>query len=75
LEVLSGGFEERERWDDYMQYYEEAINNTSTDYAWYVIPADDKEMCRYIVGKIIWEEMQKILIFKRLKWMIKLKKT
>jgi hypothetical protein len=26
---------------------------------WYVIPADDKEMCRYIVGKIIWEEMQK----------------
>jgi polyphosphate kinase 2 (PPK2 family) len=24
---------ERERWDDYMQYYEEAINNTSTDYA------------------------------------------
>jgi hypothetical protein len=30
-----------------------------TDYAWYVIPADDKEMCRYIVGKIIWEEMQK----------------
>jgi hypothetical protein len=24
-----------------------------------VIPADDKEMCRYIVGKIIWEEMQK----------------
>jgi polyphosphate kinase 2 (PPK2 family) len=43
-----------------MQYYEEAINNTSTDYApWYVIPADDKEMCRYIVGKIIWEEMQK----------------
>jgi hypothetical protein len=43
----------------HLQYYEEAINNTSTDYApWYVIP-DDKEMCRYIVGKIIWEEMQK----------------
>jgi polyphosphate kinase 2 (PPK2 family) len=59
LEVLSGDLKERERWDDYMQY-EEAINNTSTDYApWYVIPADDKEMCRYIVGKIIWEEMQK----------------
>jgi polyphosphate kinase 2 (PPK2 family) len=32
IEVLSGDFE-RERWDDYMQYYEEAINNTSTDYA------------------------------------------
>jgi polyphosphate kinase 2 (PPK2 family) len=38
LEVLSGDLKERERWDDYMQYYEEAINNTSTDYApWYVI--------------------------------------
>ncbi|SDH36298.1 hypothetical protein SAMN04488062_106144 [Flavobacterium omnivorum] len=24
----------------------------------YVVPADDKEMARYIVGKIIWEEMQ-----------------
>jgi polyphosphate kinase 2 (PPK2 family) len=33
MEVLSGGLKERERWDDYMQYYEEAINNTSTDYA------------------------------------------
>jgi PPK2 family polyphosphate:nucleotide phosphotransferase len=55
-----GDLKERERWDDYMRYYEEAINNTSTAYApWYVIPADDKEMCRYIVGKIIWEEMQK----------------
>jgi polyphosphate kinase 2 (PPK2 family) len=44
----SQDLKERERWDDYMQYYEEAINNTSTDYApWYVIPADDKEMCRY----------------------------
>jgi PPK2 family polyphosphate:nucleotide phosphotransferase len=55
-----GDLKERERWDDYMRYYEEAINNTSTAYApWYVIPADDKEMCRYIVGKIIWEEIQK----------------
>jgi hypothetical protein len=42
-----------------MQYYEEAINNTSTDYALVCNSADDKEMCRYIVGKIIWEEMQK----------------
>ena len=24
-----------------------------------MIPADDKEMSRYIVAKIIWEEMQK----------------
>jgi PPK2 family polyphosphate:nucleotide phosphotransferase len=55
-----GDLKEREHWDEYQQYYEEAINKTSTNYApWYVIPADDKEMARYIVAKIIWEEMQK----------------
>jgi PPK2 family polyphosphate:nucleotide phosphotransferase len=55
-----GDLKERERWDDYMKYYEEAINKTSKEHApWYVIPADDKEMARYIVAKIIWEEMQK----------------
>jgi PPK2 family polyphosphate:nucleotide phosphotransferase len=55
----TGDLKEREHWDEYMQHYEEAINNTSTEKApWYVIPADDKEMARYIVGKIIWEEMQ-----------------
>jgi hypothetical protein len=52
-----------------MQYYEEALTILLQTTPWYVIPADDKEMCRYIVGKIIWEEMQ-TLIFKRLKWMI-----
>ncbi|MBC7524936.1 MAG: polyphosphate kinase 2 family protein [Flavobacterium sp.] len=51
---------ERELWDDYMKYYEDAICKTSTEIApWYVIPADDKKMARYIVTKIIWEEMQK----------------
>jgi len=55
-----GDLKERDHWDLYMNFYEEAINQTSTsDAPWYVIPADDKEMARYIVGKIIWEEMQK----------------
>lgn len=55
-----GDLKERERWDDYMKYYEEAINKTSKPHApWFVIPADDKEMARYMVGKIIWDEMQK----------------
>ena len=55
-----GDLKEREHWKEYQEYYEEAINKTSTDYApWYIVPADDKEMARYIVAKIIWEEMQK----------------
>ena len=54
-----GDLKERDRWDDYMKYYEEAINKTSKPHApWYVIPSDDKEMARYMVAKIIWEEMQ-----------------
>jgi len=55
-----GDLKERELWDNYMQFYEEAINNTSKKHApWFIVPADDKEMARYIVAKIIWEEMQK----------------
>lgn len=54
-----GDLKERERWQDYMNYYEEAINKTSTENApWFVVPADDKDMCRYIVAKIIWETMK-----------------
>ena len=55
----TGDLKERARWTDYMQCYEDAINNTSTDNApWHIIPADDKEMCRYFVAKIIWETLQ-----------------
>jgi PPK2 family polyphosphate:nucleotide phosphotransferase len=56
-----GDLKERDRWDDYMTFYEEAINKTATENApWYVIPADDKDMARYIVAEIIWAEMQKL---------------
>jgi PPK2 family polyphosphate:nucleotide phosphotransferase len=56
----TGDLKERELWDDYTKCYEEAINKTAKKNApWFVIPADDKEMARYIVAKIIWEEMQK----------------
>lgn len=51
---------ERDLWDKYQNYYEEAINKTSVPHApWYIIPADDKAVARYLVGKIIYEEMVK----------------
>lgn len=57
----TGDLKERALWDDYMHYYEEVINKTSTDYApWYVIPADDKGVARYIVAKTIWQELDKL---------------
>jgi len=56
-----GDLKERELWGEYIKYYQEAINKTSTTYApWHVIPADDKGVARYIVAKIIWEELQKL---------------
>ncbi|HEY1196426.1 PPK2 family polyphosphate kinase [Flavobacterium sp.] len=54
-----GDLKERAHWEEYQQYYEEAINQTSKEHApWYIVPADDKDMARYIVAKIIWEEMK-----------------
>lgn len=55
-----GDLKERESWDLYQQYYEEALNQTSKKKApWFVVPADNKETARYIVAKIIWKEMSK----------------
>jgi len=45
---------ERKYWRDYQHAYEEAISNTSTEYApWFIIPADHKWFMRTAVGDII----------------------
>lgn len=55
-----GDLKERERWDDYMKCYEDLLNKTSTDYApWFVIPSDDKDMCRCIFAEILMHELDK----------------
>ena len=55
-----GDLEERQLWNTYQHCYEEILNHTSTEKApWFVIPADDKELARYLVGKIILAELQK----------------
>ncbi|MAD97043.1 MAG: phosphate--nucleotide phosphotransferase [Flavobacteriaceae bacterium] len=55
-----GDLKERKLWDQYMEYYEDAINRTSKDNApWYVIPADDKDSCRLIMASILLEELKK----------------
>lgn len=55
-----GDLKERELWDDYQKCYEEAINRTSKEHApWYVVPADNKETCRYLVAKTILETLEK----------------
>jgi PPK2 family polyphosphate:nucleotide phosphotransferase len=55
-----GDLEDRALWDRYQECYEEAINRTSKPHApWYIIPADDKRTARYIVAKVLLEEMSK----------------
>lgn len=45
---------ERARWKDYMQAYEEALNETSRPWApWYAIPADSKSFMRMTVADIV----------------------
>jgi PPK2 family polyphosphate:nucleotide phosphotransferase len=49
---------EREFWNDYMEAYEEAIQNTATKHApWYAIPADHKWYARLVVASAIVEAL------------------
>jgi PPK2 family polyphosphate:nucleotide phosphotransferase len=51
--------QERERWDDYMEAYEEAIRATSTKRTpWYVVPADHKWYTHLIVADVIAETLE-----------------
>lgn len=53
-----GDLKERGYWENYQEYYEEAINRTSKPHApWYIIPADNKETARVLVAKTILKEM------------------
>lgn len=55
----SGDLKERKLWDAYQACYQEAINRTSLSHApWYVIPADDKPVARYIVAKTLYDTLK-----------------
>jgi PPK2 family polyphosphate:nucleotide phosphotransferase len=53
--------DERERWDDYIDAYEHALNATSRPWApWYVVPADDKHYMRWQVAKLVNEAFDEL---------------
>ncbi len=55
----AGDLKERKLWDQYQACYQEAINRTSESHApWYVIPADDKPVARYIVAKTLYDTIK-----------------
>lgn len=52
---------ERNYWDNYMEAYEDMINNTSTSKSpWYIIPADKKKLARLLVSKILIERIKEL---------------
>jgi PPK2 family polyphosphate:nucleotide phosphotransferase len=57
----SADLPERALFDKYMEYYEEAINETSKDDApWYVLPADNKWFARMAAIQIIIDTLEKM---------------
>ena len=52
---------ERDRWDEYMKAYEDALSKTSTRYApWFVIPADHKWFMRLVISDLIVSALEKL---------------
>jgi len=52
---------ERSKWKDYMEAYEEMLNETSTEWApWYIIPADKKWVTHTLISAIIVSQIQKL---------------
>lgn len=57
----AGDISERALWDKYMDAYEDALSETSTEDApWYVIPADKKWYTRLAVSQIIAEKLKNL---------------
>lgn len=55
----SADLKEREKWDDYMKAFEDAINGTATKRApWYIVPADAKWYARYLVTEAVLEALK-----------------
>ena len=51
--------EERARWRDYMDAYEDTIRHTATPHApWVVVPADDKKFARVMVASAVLDALR-----------------
>ena len=56
-----GDLREQERWDDYMDAYENAIRHTATkDAPWFVIPANHKWFARLVVVAAIVDALEQL---------------
>lgn len=52
---------ERDRWDEYMDYYEDMVRETSSEQTpWFVVPADHKWFTRLIVANAIIDALDEL---------------
>lgn len=59
--INAADFHERTYWDDYMQAYEVALQECSTDWApWYIIPADKKWYRNLVITERIVETLENL---------------
>lgn len=56
-----GDLEDRARWDDFMEAYEDLIEKTSTEHApWFIIPADRKWYRNLVVSEIVIDALKSL---------------
>jgi len=52
--IAEEDYRERERWDDYVEAYEDVLTETSTEHApWYIVPADKKRVRNLLVARVL----------------------
>jgi PPK2 family polyphosphate:nucleotide phosphotransferase len=57
----SGDLEDRARWDDFQEAYEDAIRETATEHApWYVVPADHNWSRNLCVAEILLDALERL---------------
>ena len=61
--IAESDYTERDRWDDYVGAYEDALTETSTEHApWYVVPADKKWVRNLMVAKVLVDTLKSMNI-------------
>lgn len=56
-----GDLDDRKRWDDFQRAYEDAINETSTEWApWHVVPADRKWVRNVAVSELLIDTLKRM---------------
>src|SRR5207244_10079224 len=57
----AGDLDERDRFDDYMRAYEQALSKTSTKHApWFIVPADHKWFTRLAIADLVVQALESL---------------